>query len=187
MPLLPFTCLFSECLPIYPLKIASDYFVTSSGIDSKGLRTHFHQKLLKQREEKVQFSKKQAARSEILHTESSGFLEAEDPFEDTTRLTQRELVKSVDLQSKAKQFDLELKEFGPYGFQYTRNGQSKLVANRVSTLIEVLFQTLFPKQFRFMYLSMWLSAYGSVPLSFRRLSVNPFCCLSVCLPVCCFG
>jgi U3 small nucleolar RNA-associated protein 7 len=93
------------------------------GIDSKGLRTRHHQKLLKQREQKVQFGKKQAARSEILHTESSGFLETEDALEDTTRITQQELVKSVDLQSQAKHFDLQLKEFGPYGFQYTRNGR----------------------------------------------------------------
>ncbi|OQV22660.1 WD repeat-containing protein 46 [Hypsibius exemplaris] len=105
-------------------------FNRGKGLDPKGLRTHFHQKLLKQRDQKVQFSRKQAARSEILHTERSGFLEAEDALEDTARITQKALVKSVDLQSQAKHFDLQLREFGPYGFQYTRNGRFLMLFGR---------------------------------------------------------
>ncbi|XP_055352442.1 WD repeat-containing protein 46-like [Paramacrobiotus metropolitanus] len=78
---------------------------------------------MKKKEEKIYFSKQQAARTHLLRTETAGFLEAEGPLEDTARVTQKELSQSVDLQSQSKHFELRLKEFGPYGFQYTRNGR----------------------------------------------------------------
>ena len=109
-------------VPVIPRKKLQK-FSRGKGLDVNGLRTNFHKKLLRQREKKVQFSKRQAARTEILHAEASGFLEVEDALEDTARVTQKELSRTVDLQSQAKKFDLQLKEFGPYGFQYTRNGR----------------------------------------------------------------
>lgn len=114
------------------------------------MNTRFHKKLVKKHEEKVHFSKQQAARSHILYTEASGFLQvrrnwpfpvcevdsfliftvfvfalrqADGPLEETARITQKEVVQAVDLQSQAKHFQLNLNEFGPYSFQYTRNGR----------------------------------------------------------------
>ncbi|KAJ2358944.1 putative U3 small nucleolar RNA-associated protein 7 [Coemansia erecta] len=71
----------------------------------------------------------EAARNEVLLTESAGFLEAES-MERTYKFTQRELAEHVDIASAGKIFDLQLGDFGPYSLDYTRNGRHMLIGGR---------------------------------------------------------
>ncbi|KAF9926445.1 Small subunit (SSU) processome component [Linnemannia zychae] len=69
-----------------------------------------------------------AASAEILLTEDAGFLEPEG-IEKTYQLSQKNLVKEVDLATQHKMFNLNLK-FGPYALNYTRNGRHMLIGGR---------------------------------------------------------
>lgn len=44
-------------------------------------------------------------------------------MEKTYKFSQKELKSHLDLQAAEKVFELELKEFGPYYLDYTRNGR----------------------------------------------------------------
>ncbi|KAJ2156980.1 putative U3 small nucleolar RNA-associated protein 7 [Coemansia sp. RSA 552] len=70
-----------------------------------------------------------AARSEMLLTESAGFLEAEG-MERTFKFTQKELADHVDISTAGKIFDLKLPDFGPYAMDYSRNGRHMLIGGR---------------------------------------------------------
>ncbi|KAJ2079121.1 putative U3 small nucleolar RNA-associated protein 7 [Coemansia sp. RSA 988] len=72
---------------------------------------------------------KAAARSEMLLTESSGYLEAEGT-ERTFKFTQRQIADNVDIGSTEKMFNLKLDEFGPYSLQYSTNGRHMLLGGR---------------------------------------------------------
>lgn len=48
----------------------------------------------------------------------------------TYRLTQKDIVDSVDILSATKHFELELPKFGPYRCDYTRNGRHLLLGGR---------------------------------------------------------
>ncbi len=52
--------------------------------------------------------------------EQTGYIEKESPDE---VISQYEIIQSVDMLSAQKYFDLELKDFGPYRINYTRNGR----------------------------------------------------------------
>lgn len=71
-------------------------------------------------------------RTELLLQQESGFLEteADDPEEFTSRISQTQLRKCVDEESAAKGFELNLQQFGPYIFDYTRNGRCLLIGGR---------------------------------------------------------
>ncbi|KAJ2028168.1 putative U3 small nucleolar RNA-associated protein 7, partial [Coemansia sp. S2] len=71
-----------------------------------------------------------AARSEMLLTEQAGYLEAEGEMERTYKVTQDQLADSLDINSRAKIFDLKLGEFGPYVMDYTTNGRHLLLGGR---------------------------------------------------------
>ncbi|KAJ2505351.1 putative U3 small nucleolar RNA-associated protein 7, partial [Coemansia sp. RSA 2052] len=71
-----------------------------------------------------------AARSEMLLTEQAGYLEAEGEMERTYKVTQDQLADSLDINSRAKIFDLKLEEFGPYVMDYTTNGRHLLLGGR---------------------------------------------------------
>ncbi|KAJ1758711.1 putative U3 small nucleolar RNA-associated protein 7 [Coemansia sp. RSA 1591] len=71
----------------------------------------------------------EAARSEALLTEESGFMEAEH-MERTYKVTQKDLASHVDISSAAKIFDLSLPDFGPYSLSYTPNGRHMLIGGR---------------------------------------------------------
>ncbi|KAJ2875878.1 putative U3 small nucleolar RNA-associated protein 7 [Coemansia aciculifera] len=71
-----------------------------------------------------------AARSEMLLTEQAGYLEAEGEMERTYKITQDQLADSLDINSRAKIFDLKLEEFGPYVMDYTTNGRHLLLGGR---------------------------------------------------------
>ncbi|CCD22466.1 Utp7p NDAI_0A03090 [Naumovozyma dairenensis CBS 421] len=71
-----------------------------------------------------------AAATEYLLPESIGFMEAEDEMEKTFKVKQSEIKSSVDVTTANKAMDLQLKEFGPYNINYSRNGTHLLIAGR---------------------------------------------------------
>ncbi|CDW56333.1 BING4CT and WD40 domain containing protein [Trichuris trichiura] len=54
-----------------------------------------------------------------------------DKGEKSYNLTQSDIVKSVDLASAAKHFELQLPKFGPYRLDFTRNGRNLLIGGRL--------------------------------------------------------
>ncbi|CAH1100101.1 unnamed protein product [Psylliodes chrysocephalus] len=99
------------------------------GVDSKGIKTSVHRKRIEKKEKNVKFAIEQAAKTEVLLTECSGFLEA-DSGETTTQFTQKQIVQNVDISAAAKHFDLRL-NFGSYRAKYTRNGRHLLIGGRM--------------------------------------------------------
>lgn len=59
--------------------------------------------------------------------EVAGFIEYESDEEVDQRLTQSEIQHAVDVTSAQKHFDLNLKDFGPYWINYSRNGRHLLL------------------------------------------------------------
>ncbi|XP_046398985.1 WD repeat-containing protein 46 [Ischnura elegans] len=98
-------------------------------VDSKGVRGQFHKKRLERKETLIEFSAEQAARTELLLTEESGYLIPEDG-EDTAGILQSEIVKEVDITNAAKHFELQLYQFGPYRLNYSRNGRYLLLGGK---------------------------------------------------------
>lgn len=86
------------------------------------------QKLL-EKEKDIEYSVEQSARAEILLPETPGTLEV-DEGEKSTQFTQEDIVKSVDITTAAKRFELFMKDFGPYRINYTRNGRNLLLGGR---------------------------------------------------------
>lgn len=72
----------------------------------------------------------QAAATEVLQTESRGFIEAEGADERTDTLRQRDIADAVDVQAAGRAFDLRLPDFGPYVHDYTRSGRYLLLGGR---------------------------------------------------------
>ncbi|CAG8569866.1 17526_t:CDS:10, partial [Acaulospora colombiana] len=77
-------------------------------------------------EKRSQEAARKAASYEILLTEEPGYLEAEG-LEKTFNITQKSLKENVDEITAAKIFNLDLKTFGPYSLDYTRNGRNMLI------------------------------------------------------------
>ncbi|CAN6641758.1 U3 small nucleolar RNA-associated protein 7 [Trichomonascus vanleenenianus] len=82
---------------------------------------------LKRLDDKFQKAAISAAGTEYLLMEQSGAMEAEGEMEKTFKVTQDEIVSSVDLQTQKKRFDLKLDELGPYVHDYSRSGNSLLL------------------------------------------------------------
>jgi len=95
----------------------------------KNLKLKGHMKLT---ENKYTNAVNQAARSELLLTEESGFLEVEEG-EDSCDIRQSDIVKEVDITSASKHFNLNL-TLGPYRCDYTRNGRHLLLGGRMGHL-----------------------------------------------------
>ncbi|XP_063422030.1 WD repeat-containing protein 46-like [Mytilus trossulus] len=111
-----------------------------SDMEATHARTNFHQSVFEQKEEKLQLAAKQAARSELLLQEHSGFIEAESD-EETTYISQHDIVKAVDINSASKYFELTLKDFGPYKIHYTRNGRFLLMGGAKGHVAAIDWQT----------------------------------------------
>ena len=71
-----------------------------------------------------------AAATDYLLPESSGYLEAEDEMEKTFKVRQSEIVGGVDVSTANKALDLKLNEFGPYYVNYSRTGTHMLLSGR---------------------------------------------------------
>ncbi|CAG8636660.1 10693_t:CDS:10, partial [Paraglomus brasilianum] len=80
-------------------------------------------------ESKYADAAEKAARTEMLLTEEPGYLEAEG-MEKTYNFTQDQLISAVDEEVSKKRFDISLPTFGPYAFDYTRNGRHMAIAGR---------------------------------------------------------
>jgi len=77
-------------------------------------------------ERKNRYAVKQTAQADLLLTEEAGFLEPEGD-EKTYEITQKDLLPHLDMQTRAKVFDLLLPQLGPYKIDYTRNGRYLLL------------------------------------------------------------
>ncbi|CAH1403090.1 unnamed protein product [Nezara viridula] len=80
------------------------------------------------KEKNIHWAEEQAARAEVLLTEEVGYI-VPDKGEKTNNLTQKNISKAVDITSATKYFELDLK-FGPYRFDYTRNGRHLLIGGK---------------------------------------------------------
>lgn len=68
--------------------------------------------------------------AEILHENTSGLLETEHELERTYRVRQDDITQNSGVETAQKRFDLSLTEFGPYVFDYSRNGRELLLGGR---------------------------------------------------------
>ncbi|CAB3360094.1 Hypothetical predicted protein [Cloeon dipterum] len=98
------------------------------GVRVRSYKSKTFKRRIANKEKKIQFSTEEAARNEILMTETSGFLESEG-YEETSKIRQKQIIKAVDVTSATKHFELNL-EFGPYRIDYTRNGRHLLLGGR---------------------------------------------------------
>ncbi|XP_076337920.1 WD repeat-containing protein 46 isoform X2 [Tachypleus tridentatus] len=99
-------------------------------LQMSGIKTRVKRKQLVAASKKVKVSETQAARTELLLPEESGFLEAEEN-EDTCRIHQEKIAAAVDITSTTKFFNLNLHQFGPYRINYTQNGRSLLLGGHM--------------------------------------------------------
>lgn len=80
-------------------------------------------KTIQEEQEVIINSAARNASTEILLTQDAGFIEAESHAEKVYKLTQRDIVEQVDMNSAKNVFDLQLTTFGPYRVNYSRNGR----------------------------------------------------------------
>lgn len=66
--------------------------------------------------------------SEILNTETNGYIETETYLEKTYKLTQASLRPHLDIQSQKQIYDLDLTDFSPYTVSYSRSGRGMILA-----------------------------------------------------------
>ena len=112
---------------------ALDRHSRGEGVHHERVKTKFGKKMAKRREEMAANVEETAARAEILLDQDAGYMEAggdDDPEEFTARITQTRIRKEVDVESASKGFDLNLKQFGPYTIDYTRNGRFLALGGR---------------------------------------------------------
>ncbi|XP_013394449.1 WD repeat-containing protein 46-like isoform X2 [Lingula anatina] len=109
-------------------------------LDTRGMKTKYHQDTFSRKEQRVKEAVRQAARSEFLLSEEQGYLEA-DEGEETSQITQHDMSSAVDITSAQKYFELELNQFGPYRMNYTRNGRFLLIAGRKGHVAAMDWQT----------------------------------------------
>ncbi|XP_071498553.1 WD repeat-containing protein 46-like [Diadema antillarum] len=99
-----------------------------------------HKTNLKRKEDRYSLAAKQAARSELLLPEETGYLEA-DEGEETYDIGQEEIKSAVDIASATKSFELRLEESGPYRINFTRNGQNLLLGGQRGHLAGISWLT----------------------------------------------
>ncbi|KAK9477142.1 WD40-repeat-containing domain protein [Lipomyces japonicus] len=80
-------------------------------------------------DQKYRDAAKSAKATELLLQEDAGYLEAEG-MERTYKFRQEDLKDNVDVTTALKGFELQLKNFGPYEIDYTRNGRKLLLGGR---------------------------------------------------------
>lgn len=96
----------------------------------KGIKSHKLRQTLKNAEDVASKSIEESASAQILLPTQTGHLEAEGEMERTWRISQQSLGSYIDERSQARQFELKLDEFGPYSFDFTRNGRHMLLGGR---------------------------------------------------------
>lgn len=100
-------------------------------------------KIKRERDFNSAVKRQMAAYALINPTAESGGIEIEDVEHEDTRLRQQELVKSVDVGTKKKLFDFELK-VGPFVMNPTRNGRHVVIGSRGGQLSVIDRTTMNP-------------------------------------------
>lgn len=95
-----------------------------------GVSSNFQQQKIHKRRQKFEFVTDHSKRAALLLPENAGTIDVE-VNESTCTLTQKEICQSVDLVSASKHFSLDLQKFGPYRFDYTRNGRYLLLGGKL--------------------------------------------------------
>lgn len=109
----------------------SQRFERSSGpSDRKRTKDRKLKANLKKLDDEYKYAVNAAAATDYLLPEAAGYLEAESEMEKTFKVSQKEIVGSVDISTANKALDLKLKDFGPYNLDYSRNGTHLLIAGR---------------------------------------------------------
>lgn len=85
---------------------------------------------LKALENKYSEATLRAKDAEILHENSSGYLEPDGELERTYRVRQDEIKDDIAIETAKKGFELRLDDLGPYVCNYTRNGKDLILAGR---------------------------------------------------------
>ncbi|TVY38062.1 putative U3 small nucleolar RNA-associated protein 7 [Lachnellula cervina] len=99
-------------------------------IHVKGIRDKKLRGNLKSLESKYKTASLRLKDSEILHENTSGFLEPETSLERTYKVRQDDIVRDVPIEAAKKRFDLKLDVLGPYVCDYTKNGRDLLLGGR---------------------------------------------------------
>ena len=100
------------------------------GNSSKALGNHKLKQSIKRSESKIGASAKAAAQAELLQPTEAGLMEAEGELEYTSRMTQAQIAKAVDLNTACKAYNMTLDRLGPYRISYTADGRRLLLGGR---------------------------------------------------------
>ncbi|EMR10616.1 hypothetical protein PNEG_01319 [Pneumocystis murina B123] len=84
---------------------------------------------LKNMDKKIKSVRKDIEMFNMMKYDEPGYVEGEG-LEKTYKITQSQLKEKIDISSRQKGFDLRLPTFGPYVFDYTRNGKNILLGGR---------------------------------------------------------
>ncbi|KAH8553213.1 WD40-repeat-containing domain protein [Umbelopsis sp. PMI_123] len=109
--------------------------VAYSNIKDKKLKSR-----IKKTENRFQDAAEKAEKLEMILPEEVGYLEAEG-MEKTYNFRQEDLAKNVDINTSKKIFNLDLKDFGPYSVDYTRNGRNLLIGGKKGHIAAFDWQT----------------------------------------------
>ncbi|CAI4212468.1 unnamed protein product [Parascedosporium putredinis] len=100
------------------------------GLNVKNIKDRKLRRNLSVLETKFKDAAVKAKDAEILHESAAGFLETEHDLERTYRVRQDEITENAAIETAQKRFDLTLDQFGPYVFDYSRNGRQLLLGGR---------------------------------------------------------
>jgi len=100
------------------------------GNSSKAVGNHKLKQSIKRSESKIGASAKAAAQAELLQPTEAGLMEAEGELEYTSRMTQAQIAKAVDLNTACKAYNMKLDRLGPYRISYTADGRRLLLGGR---------------------------------------------------------
>ena len=100
------------------------------GNSSKAVGNHKLKQRIKRSESKIGASAKAAAQAELLQPTEAGLMEAEGELEYTSRMTQAQIAKAVDLNTACKAYNMTLDRLGPYRISYTADGRRLLLGGR---------------------------------------------------------
>uniref|UniRef100_A0A915HZD7 BING4 C-terminal domain-containing protein n=1 Tax=Romanomermis culicivorax TaxID=13658 RepID=A0A915HZD7_ROMCU len=99
-------------------------------IKVEGVLTNFQQRKIHKRRQKFDFVSEHSKKASLLLPEDAGTIQAEEN-ESTCAITQKDICQSVDIASSSKHFSLDLKQFGPYRIDYSKNGRFLLLGGKM--------------------------------------------------------
>ncbi|KAI3855211.1 hypothetical protein MKX03_026069 [Papaver bracteatum] len=126
----------------HELELKQKKYQRGDGVKLEGLKNKKLRGQLAVRENLIGQSANVAAKAEKwLNSVNTGYLEAEG-IEKTWNYKNQDIVRSVDMLSSKKAFDLVLPDLGPYTMDYTANGRYMAMAGRKGHLAIIDTQTL---------------------------------------------